>query len=70
MSLQVDVVEAENVLNIKLRFAEENPYLETLEISRLVVPYDASYAAEISPVVWKPGQVRLLAYASIHSFNA
>lgn len=60
MSLQVDVADVDSLLHITLRFAEDNPYLETTEITRLVAPYDASTLAQVSPVAWKPGQVRIL----------
>lgn len=55
VSMQVDVASIESgSLQITLGFAEDNPYLESTEITRVVSHTDATLPA----VAWKPGQVR------------
>lgn len=63
VSVQVDVEneenEVESVMHITLRFAEDNPYLESTELTRIVpASYESHTHAQVSPVTWKPGQVR------------
>jgi hypothetical protein len=55
---QVDVAEVDSLLHVTLRFADDNPYLESTEITRLVNPYDPNTPAQVSPITWRPGQVR------------
>jgi hypothetical protein len=67
--LQVDVAEVDSLLHITLRFAEDNPYLESTEITRLVVPYDPNTPAQVSPVAWRPGQVRHCSSPIVHEIS-